>query len=217
MVIKKFLHSCLLIEEKGKRLLIDPGAFSFIEGIVKPQDIGPVDVIIYTHKHQDHLDFSALKTFQEMKKTTVVAHEEIGALLLAEGVAYERMEAGQTLEVEGFFLSAFNAPHEPIPAELPHNLAYLINNTLLHPGDSLRVEGVDHVEVVALPVAAPWLRIVDAIAWVQKIAPKSAIPIHDGFVKDFMRQRMYTGMLSPKLSESGIAFNALELGREMIV
>ena len=61
MKIYKYLHSCLVLEENGKRLLIDPGAFSFLEGLLKPEDIGPVDAILLTHQHLDHYYPDALK------------------------------------------------------------------------------------------------------------------------------------------------------------
>jgi L-ascorbate metabolism protein UlaG (beta-lactamase superfamily) len=61
MQIKKYLHSCILIEESGKKLLFDPGAFVFIEGKFKPEEIVPVDVVVVTHSHPDHFFPEALK------------------------------------------------------------------------------------------------------------------------------------------------------------
>ncbi len=49
MKISKYIHSCLLLEKQGFKLLIDPGKFSFAEGLVKPADFKDVDAIIITH------------------------------------------------------------------------------------------------------------------------------------------------------------------------
>ena len=217
MIIKKYLHSCLVVEEKGKRPLIDPGLFSFIEGTITPADVGPADVIIFTHKHADHLDMGALKNFLEMRKATIVTHGEIGELLGKEGIAHERIEAGQTGSADGFTIKALAAPHEEIPTEIPHNLAYLINGTLLHPGDLLRVAGVEHVDVLALPTFAPWLRAVDVIAFAKKLSPKVAIPIHDAFIKDFALDRFNPLMYRPRLTEVGIDFRPLSHTDELAV
>lgn len=215
MTIKKYLHSCLCVEESGKRLLFDPGLFSFIEGTITPEDIGPVDVIIYTHKHADHLDLPALKKILAMKRAVIVTHQEIGDALQKEGISHERIEVREKHTVEGFAIESFTAPHGPIPTEIPHNLAYLINGTLLHPGDSLHVEGVDHVDVLALPTFAPWLRAVDAITFAQSLTPKIAIPIHDAFIKDFALERLYPLMYTPKLAETGIDFKPIGVGQEI--
>ncbi len=212
MIIKKYLHSCLLIEENGKRLLIDPGSFSFVEKKITPSDIGPVDVIVYTHKHGDHYDPAALKELMGLKKAVLVTNREIAELLAKDGFTSELMHEGETKTFEGFHIETFSAPHGPIPAEIPHNLAVMINKTLLHPGDSLEVEGLPDVPVLALPIAAPWLRAVDSIAFARDVHSKHVIPIHDAIIKDFMLERMYGGMFGPKLEKEGMAFHALLLG-----
>ena len=205
MSIKKFLHSCILIEENGKRLLIDPGSFSFIEGILKPKDIGTVDVILYTHEHQDHFYPEVTALFMT-PETKIVCPREISSQLETKGIYSEYIESDERREVHGFQIEAFEAPHEPVLGEIPDNLAFLINDSVLHPGDSVSVSIDKRVETLCLPVAAPWLRIVDAILFARKLKPKTAIPIHDAFLKDFMRERMY-GQVSSVLETEGIHFD----------
>ena len=212
MTIKKYLHSCIPIEDNGKRLLIDPGSFSFIEKFITPADIGGVDVIIYTHKHLDHYDPTILKELMSLKEAVIVSNAEIAELLAKDGFTSEIMHEGESKDVAGFQIDAYSAPHGQIPAEIPHNLAYMINKTLLHPGDSLEVQDLPVVPVLALPIAAPWLRAVDSIAFAKDIKPQHVIPIHDTIVKDFMLERMYSGMIGPKLEKEGIAFHPLKLG-----
>lgn len=217
MVIKKYLHSCLVVEENGKRLLIDPGLFSFIEGKITPKDIGPVDVILFTHKHQDHLDPLRLKECLAMKRATIVSHLDVGREIEKIGLSYERIEAGEKWEAEGFTIEALSAPHDPIPTEIPHNLAYKINAKLLHPGDSLHVEGIKKIEVLALPTAAPWLRAVDAIEFARKLSAQIVIPIHDAIIKDFMLERMYTLMYGPRMADAGTEFRPLAPQEELTI
>lgn len=214
MKITKFLHSCLVIEDRGKRLLIDPGRFSFIEGLLRPEDIGPVDVVLLTHQHLDHYDPQALKVICGLQPTKIVTHREIGDLLEKEGLAYELLEAGEAHDAAGFRVDALAAPHGEIPTALPYNLAYLINETLLHPGDSFAVDGLGNFPVLALPVAAPWLRLVDVLAFAKRVKPQMVIPIHDAFVKDFVLERIYQ-LCEQDLVPQGIKFQPLGLGKSL--
>ncbi len=244
MIIKKYLHSCLLLEEDGKRLLIDPGMFSFIEGKLTPEDIGPVDVILFTHKHPDHYDPEALKAIIGSSRLRsnntilrpseargevpiIVTHTEIGALLEKEGLPFEAIAAGETKTIAGFTIQALAAAHGPIPAEPPHNLAYLINGKVLHPGDSLDVDvrGLASrvieakprsTSTLALPIAGPWLRLVDALEFAKRLAPSHVIPIHDAIIKEFMLQRMNV-MIASNLEAAGIAFHPIGLGESLDV
>lgn len=211
MVVRKYLHSCIVIEEDGKRLLVDPGVFSFDAGKVVPEDVGPVDVIVLTHPHQDHYFSEAIKKIVALRPAEIVTHDEIGALLEKEGLKFMRVVGGETISVGGFTLQAFTAPHGPLPIPLPHNLAYLINNRFLHPGDSYEVAGLSSAEIVALPVAGPWLRLRDGLEFAKTLHPKHVIPIHDAIIQDFFIERIYT-MSRDYLAQEGIALHPLKPG-----
>src|SRR6476469_3253676 len=65
MRVRKFLHSCLLLEKGEDRLLFDPGKFSFIETSVRPADFTGLKAVIITHAHPDHMDDEALKVIMQ--------------------------------------------------------------------------------------------------------------------------------------------------------
>ena len=215
MLVWKYLHSCILVEENGNRLLIDPGSFSFVENKLKPEDIGAVDIILITHKHPDHCYPEALKYFSSLYKMKIIASEEVCAFLRQEGLECEVIHPGETKTLGGFKIQTFEAQHGPIPSEIPHNMAFLINDKLLHPGDSLSVPGISKCEVLALPVAGPWLKAVDAIEFAARLTPKKVIPIHDAMIKDFMLDRMYSIMFQPSLLKKGIEFHPLALNENL--
>ncbi len=56
MKITKFGHCCLLIEEKGVRILTDPGTYSTQQSEVKN-----IDFVLITHEHADHFHVDSLK------------------------------------------------------------------------------------------------------------------------------------------------------------
>lgn len=59
MKITKYPQSCLLIETKGKKILIDPGILKYKEEYF---DIwNNVDIILITHKHSDHCNVEVLE------------------------------------------------------------------------------------------------------------------------------------------------------------
>jgi len=63
MKITKYLHSCLVFELDGYKILFDPGKFSFADGEVTPQMSSDVNSIVITHIHPDHFEIEILKAF----------------------------------------------------------------------------------------------------------------------------------------------------------
>lgn len=195
--------------------MIDPGLFSFIENRITPKDIGPVDAILLTHEHADHYDPQALKTFIEMRAPTIITHKEIGELLSKEGIGFQAIAAGDTLNIQGFEIQATNSPHGELPGHAPTNLGYFINQTLFHPGDSYTQ--VPACTVLALPTFSPWGTVVQATDCIDKVRPSVVIPIHDGFVKDFMSERIYAYIFKPFCDERKIDFHPLNLHESLNV
>ena len=100
-----------------------------------------------------------------------------------------------------------------MPVEVPHNNAYLIDDAVLHPGDSLEIASIQ-CKVLALPIAGPWLRLIDALDVAKQIRPAVVIPIHDAIIKNFMLERIY-GMCTTTLGNA--TFRPLALGEELNV
>jgi len=210
MRISKYIHSCILVENKDERLLIDPGLFSFIEGRVKPEDFRGISTILITHAHADHYDIKALKVILKNNSgAKVFANAHMAEILKNGGLTPEVFEAGERT-FGTFTIKAFFAEHEALPAPLPPNTAFLINETFLHPGDSLS-ETILQVpaEIIALPVAAPWLTIVGTLGFAGRYKPKQVVPVHDGFIKDFFTERFYP-IWETQLKKQNITFHSLE-------
>lgn len=208
MKITKFGHCCLLIETNGLRILTDPGDYTTGQNIVTG-----VDVILITHEHSDHLHIPSLKVvLQNNPQVKVITNFAVGKLLDKEGMVCTLLEDGQNITINGVLLEAFGTEHhfiyEGVP--VPMNTGYFIDNKLFYPGDNLTDPG-KKVEVLALPVLAPWLKPVEAIDYAKKIKPEVCFPVHDAFLK-------ITGgfyKLPEKILESaGIKFVPLEIEQE---
>jgi L-ascorbate metabolism protein UlaG (beta-lactamase superfamily) len=59
MKITKYNQACLLIETKGKRILIDPGSIGYTDDMLNKEWVN-INTILITHKHQDHCHQEAL-------------------------------------------------------------------------------------------------------------------------------------------------------------
>src|SRR3989344_8469945 len=95
MKLHKFLHSCILIESGAERLLIDPGEFSFVEGLLSPEDLPPIDIVLLTHEHGDHYNPDILRTISLRKKPHIVTHKFLQAALGAISIDAEVLAPGE--------------------------------------------------------------------------------------------------------------------------
>jgi len=64
MKITRYAHSCLLIEVMDQRILVDPGVYNYDESWLET-DWQDINIILLTHKHQDHCHLPALKHLAE--------------------------------------------------------------------------------------------------------------------------------------------------------
>ena len=194
--------------------MIDPGAFSFIEGTVSVKDIGPVDAILLSHEHSDHYFPEALKAFCAMKPTKIIAPKWLAPKLKEEGLTCQVIEEGDTLKAAGFSIEAFESAHERLPSQGPGHLGFMINSKLFYPGDSFSIQSVENCEAMALPISGPFLTLVDALEYAHLIGPTKVIPVHDGILKDFYLERIHH-QCKEYLAEKEIEFLPLKLSESI--
>ena len=138
MLVTKYIHSCLLLEEGGEQLLFDPGTFTFKEGLVKPEQFRNIKWMVVTHTHPDHFDVPAIKQIIELSGATVIGNDEIEEGLRTAGIPVTLLEDGKQT-FGAFRLKALPAKHQPILSDtLPKNTSFVVNDTLLNGGDSFR-------------------------------------------------------------------------------
>jgi hypothetical protein len=82
--------------------------------------------------------------------------------------------------IEGLPVEVFGESHAVIHRDLPGlpNRGYLIGGRLYLPGDSLQVPATA-VEILGVPVAAPWMAIKEAVEFLRSVHPRIAFPIHE--------------------------------------
>lgn len=210
MQVSKLVHSCLLFEEAGSRLLFDPGKFSFVDGRIDPGLLDDVETVVVTHDHPDHVEPEVLRGIVTRSGATVLGNAEVARALAPHGIPVEVLEAG-TRQAGPFTLEAVPVCHEPILSDrLPQATAWLVNGQVLNPSDSFdpRLERFAGVELLAVPVMAPYLTELGVMDFVRRMRPRQVLPVHDGYARDwFLEQRYET--YRPWLEDLGIAFHEL--------
>ncbi len=179
MKITKFGHCCLLIEEGDIRILTDPGNYTEIPHVEN------IDVILISHEHGDHIDADTLKSLLTDNPTAqIITHEGVGRVLDEAGIAYTLIHDAETQTIKGIDITSYGTEHACVYHDLPvvQNTGFLIAKKLFFPGDSFFMPS-EKVEILALPVAAPWLKLEESIDYAKKVAPKVVFPIHDGMLR----------------------------------
>jgi L-ascorbate metabolism protein UlaG (beta-lactamase superfamily) len=94
-------HSSLIIELEGKRLLVDPvfGNAAPLPGIVRRfvsaplrrADLPPLDYVLITHDHYDHLEYATMRALRN-RETRFIVPYGVAAHLRKWGIPAERIQ-----------------------------------------------------------------------------------------------------------------------------
>lgn len=174
MRVTKYPQSCMVLERDGRRLAIDPGnvamdAYAF-------DDLGPLEAVLFTHRHPDHLDERAVEA-AAARGVALYGNADVCALLGA-GRA-RQVDDGVALGIAGFEVLPRDLPHCPLidGSPGPPNTGFEFDGRLLHPGDG--IDGRDvAVEILAVPVAGPSISLRDAYMFVRSSGARTAVPMH---------------------------------------
>jgi L-ascorbate metabolism protein UlaG (beta-lactamase superfamily) len=208
MKITKYLHSCLVFELDGYKLLFDPGKFSFAEGEVRPDMFADVDAIIITHNHPDHLDAGILKEIISLSNAPVYTNQQVAGQIEKEGIASTVWENG-VYNLGPFKLEAITVVHELIMDNpLPQMTGFIINDKVLHPVDSMedKLFGYKGIELLLMVTMAPFANEVRISGFADKLQPKQILPVHDGYAKDFFIMQRYEAY-TKHFDKQGIKFH----------
>ena len=176
MRLTKFGHSCLLVEEGGARVLLDPGSYS--DGFERLEGL---TAVCLTHQHPDHLDRDRLRQLLDRNPGVRVVSDEGSAKPLGEaGAEVEVVHHGDELGLGGLGVAVLGRDHAVIHPDVPvvPNVGYLVGGRLFHPGDAFTDPGRP-VEVLAVPAGAPWLKLAEAVDYLRRVGPRVAVPVHE--------------------------------------
>ena len=179
MIITKREHACLVVEQGGSALVIDPGSFT------QPFVASNLAAIVVTHEHADHVTRDHLDRLLNAAR----ASQNLGdvELFAPAGVAaahpdypWHIVNDGDARTTGPFTLAFSGGRHATIHRSIPivDNVGVFVNQTLYYPGDSYTVPA-GPVDVLAVPASAPWLKIGDVMDYLDAVRPRHAFPTHD--------------------------------------
>ncbi len=210
-------HSSFYLQIHGLRMLIDPvfanyaAPFSFLnqsfEGtnVYSVEDLPPIDYILISHDHYDHLDYDTMQAMQPLLRKKVIAPIGIGAHLELWGYTPEQL-------LEGYWYDTFNIENDVqvqiLPARHYSSRLFGKNKTLwaafaiMSPSEKIFFSGDtgygDHILEIAQKVGSFDTVLIDcgqfnAKGWphihmlpkdvarsAEELGAKRLIPIHNG-------------------------------------
>ena len=188
--------------------MTDPGAFSSLQNEAKN-----ISAVLITHEHQDHFHIDSLKkVLANNPEAVVITNTAVGRLLQEAGIKYTKIEEGERYEIGGVSVAGFGNLHAEIYQTYGQvqNTGYMIGN-LCYPGDSFSYPDA-HVDILALPVTGPWMKIKDALLYAKNINPRIVFPVHDGHIQEWAS--FIWGVPEKLLQELGIKFKKPTIGEE---
>ncbi|GLY16841.1 MBL fold metallo-hydrolase [Kineosporia rhizophila] len=192
MKLTKHTHATVVLEEASQRILLDPGTFT----PNTPELLASATAVLVTHEHFDHFAANevraALAARPELRlwapASVVRDLEDTDAFRAGRVTA---LRGHETFDIGGVEIRAVGGEHAQIYAGIavPHNVGYVVGGTVFHPGDAYLLPGAE-VETLLLPVSGPWFKVGEAIDFVQAVAPRRTVQIHDVMLSEIGRASM---------------------------
>lgn len=201
MKLTNYEHACFTLEKDGKLLVVDPGGYT--TDLDAPEN---VVAIVVTHEHPDHFDPNALGALIAHNPEAIIYGHEHITRQFGDTLPHQAVEVGSIVTAGPFTLEFFGGDHAIIHPDYPKipNLGVMVNETVYYPGDSFALPDRP-VDTLALPVAAPWLKLSESIDFLGAVKPRVAFPTHDAILSATGKQ-LVDRMLSGASEQLGIKY-----------
>ncbi len=183
MKITKLPQSCLLIETKEKRILIDPGKLKYKDEYF---DIwNSVDIILITHKHPDHCNTEVLEKLNNNIKIYSTQEVQNANKSLKINIVKEN----DVIELDnGIKIEVVHAIHGYQPLlkgekTIYENVGYIVDdgeNRLYSTSDTICFENDYKANILAIPVTGHGLTMsaFEAALYAKEVGAVLTIPVH---------------------------------------
>ena len=206
MTLTKYGHACVRIRKGDRSLVIDPGVLT--DG---REAWAAVDAVLITHEHFDHFDAARLRDLTRVSPALQVYTCAGVAERLADlGERVHVLTDGDEVTLAGFTLRGVGSKHHYSHPDAPpvDNVGFLIDETVLHPGDALPDLWVP---VLLAPGQAPWLTVPDLVTYLRRVRPGRTYAVHDGLLNEW-GLHVLDGVLDMESQRSGSVVRRLTLG-----
>lgn len=208
MKLTKYQHACVVLEEQGKRLVIDPGGWTQLDALT-----GVVGIVI-THVHADHCDANNLAQLVTANPgVQIFGTQQVADALAGQQITVAR--PGQTVQVGPFAIAFYGGQHATIRPSMPadQNIGLLVNSAFYYPGDSFTTPNVP-VRMLALPVSAPWLKFSEAADFLTAVQPQACFPTHNAILSE-VGEGLIDRLVGGVCQEVGTTYHSLKPGESI--
>lgn len=182
MKITKFPQSCLLIETKERKILIDPGTLKYKEEYF---DIwNNVDIILITHKHPDHCNTGVLEKIN--KNIKIYSTQEVQDA--NKNLNINIVKENDVIELDKIKIEVVHAIHGYQPLlkgdkEIHENVGYIVDdgeNRLYTTSDTICFKNDYKADILCIPVTGHGLTMsaFEAALYAKEVGATLTIPIH---------------------------------------
>lgn len=204
MKLTKYEHACVIIEELGSKLVIDPGDYTDL-----PEDLDSVVAIVITHEHADHFSLRQIEKIRQSSPDAAVYSTEN---VVSKTDNANHVTSGEKVSVGAFELEFYGNKHEKARDDIPQveNIGVVVNEKVAYSGDSYEIPP-KRIGVLLAPASAPWLHIQAAYDYISSVKAKQVIPTHDSLLSD-IGQQVFDKHLRAACEQSGKTFRRLAVG-----
>lgn len=182
MKITKYPQSCLLVETKGKKILIDPGTLKYKEEYFDVWN--NVDIILITHKHPDHCNTEILEKISNNIKIYSTQEVQDANKTLNINIIKEN----DIIELDSIKVEVVHALHGyqsllKGAKEINENVGYIIDdgeNRLYTTSDTICFKNDYKADILCIPVTGYGLTMsaFEAALYSKEVGATLTIPIH---------------------------------------
>ena len=182
MKITKYPQSCLLVETKGKKILIDPGTLKYKEEYFDVWN--SVDIILITHKHLDHCNTEILEKINDNIK--IYSTQEVQDVNKTLNINI--IKENDIIELDNIKVEVVHAVHGYQPLlkgekEIYENVGYIIDdgeNRLYTTSDTICFKNDYKADILCVPVTGYGLTMsaFEAALYAKEVGTTLTIPIH---------------------------------------
>ena len=211
MKFTKLVHACLIVEENGVKILVDPGVYSWKSGVVVKEALADINYVVVTHAHGDHLHQEFVEAITKASpKAEWYGPPEVVDELKNWGIEGHTSSDNQAIE----FIESDHADLSPWFGQQPDHISYLLLGEVLVGGDCHTLADGRNATVFAGAVnGGPWGGVVGFAKMIEamKNRPKNVIPLHDWHWNEEARAGIY-GRLAELMPSFSVNFIPLENG-----
>lgn len=181
MKITKYPQSCLLIDTKKKKILIDPGILKYKDEYFNIWN--DVDIILITHKHPDHCNTKVLERLN--KDIEIYSTGEVKDA--NEGLNIKIVKENDTLKIGDVTIEIVHAIHGYQPLlkgnEIYENVGYIIDdgeNRLYTTSDTICFNNDYKANILCVPITGHGLTMsaFEAALYAKEVEATLTIPVH---------------------------------------